>query len=427
MGKKVLIIAYCFPPMPVIGSQRPYGLAKYLQRFDWEPIVLTVKHPGNFPPGIKVIATDYTDIIAVLKKMIGVDPYTGIHQQLGIEITKNYNHPTWKGKLLKFAREAVAYPDSERGWYKHAVKAASELMERERINAVISTSFPATSHLIAKKIKQKYGIPWVADLRDLWTQNSYSGKFKIISLMERRLELKTLSHADALVTVSEPLADMLKSLHLNKEVQCITNGYDPDAFNTKPLNLSKKFTITYTGTLYNGARDPSTLFEATAKLMNQNKIDRTHMEIRFYGDIQGWLIDDIKKFGLEHIVRLYGTVPREEALKLQKESQILLLLLVNDARDQGYYTGKLFEYLGAKRPILAIGGANSIVKDLLANTNAGKFAENKEQAEAILMQHYQEFITSGEVKYGANGDIENYTYNSMAVKYSKLLNKLAVS
>ena len=427
MKKKVLIIAYCFPPMPVIGSQRPHGLAKYLQFFDWEPIVLTVRHPGKFPHGIKVVATDFTDRIAVLKKMIGFDSDAGIHQQLGIKITKHFNYPTWKSKVLKFAREVIAYPDDERGWYSHAVKAASELIEKQRINAIISTSFPVTSHLIAKKMKQKYGIPWVADLRDLWTQNHYFGKFKIIGFMEKRLELKTLSYADALVTISGPLANMLKSLHLNKEVQCITNGYDPDAFNTTPLNLSQKFTITYTGRLYSGARDPSMLFEATAKLIREDKIDRDRMEIRFYGELEGWLIDEVKKFGLEDVVGIYGPVPREEAIMRQKESQILLLLLWNDKREEGVYTGKIFEYFGAKRPILAIGGASSIVKDLLAGTNAGKFAQNREQVENILTQHYQEFITSGEVRYRANGALENYTYNTMARKYAFLLNRLAVS
>src|SRR5208337_3618837 len=98
MSKKVLIIAYYFPPMPVIGAQRPYGLAKYLQNFGWEPTVLTIKHSGNPPPGMRVITTDYTDRIASVKKMIGLNANTGIHQQLGITITKNFNYPTWKSK-----------------------------------------------------------------------------------------------------------------------------------------------------------------------------------------------------------------------------------------------------------------------------------------------------------------------------------------
>lgn len=425
MAKKVLIIAYCFPPLPVIGSQRPYGLAKYLRRFDWDPIVLTIKHPGNSPAGIEVIESDYTDRIASIKKMIGLKSDTGIHQQLGLEITKNFNYSTWKSKLIKFIREIVAFPDDESGWYDYAVKAGSELLDRERVDALISTSFPVTSHLIARKLKQKHGIPWVADLRDLWTQNHYCRKYNFINALERRLEVKTLSDADALVTVSGPLADTLKSLHEGKDVRCITNGYDPDDFTATATKLTEKFTITYTGRLYNGLRDPLMLFKVTARLIMENKIDRDLIEIRFFGGREDWLVGDIEKFALQNVVRLYGSIPREEAIERQKESQLLLLLLWNDKKEEGVYTGKLFEYLGSKRPILALGGANSIVRELLTSTNSGCFAENEKQLEDIILLHYRDFVESGEVRFNSDKTIGDYSYSSIARKYSVLLDEVA--
>jgi len=425
MKKKVLIVAYAFPPMAFIGSQRPHGLAKYLNQFGWEPIILTIKSPGAAAEDFKVIGTDYTDRLALMKKTLRLDTGKGIHQQLGITITRNFNYPTWKSKTIKFLKELAVFPDEEIGWYRHAVKAAFELLDKEEIHAVISTSFPVTSHLIARRIKQKYGVPWVADLRDLWTQNHYYGKFKVISFFERRLELKTLSQADVLVTISNPLAETLKSLHLDKDIRCITNGYDPEDFDKKTANLTEKFTITYTGRLYNGKRDPSVLLKAIAGLIKENRIRKDLIEIRFFGGHEDWLINDIKEHGLQDIVKINGFVSREEAIEKQKESQLLLLLLWDDKEEKGVYTGKLFEYLGAKRPIVAIGGANSIVRDLLENTNAGHFAENQEQSEAVIMHYYYEFIKQGAVEYRANEKISEYAYNEIAEKYSRLLNEVA--
>ncbi len=421
MKGKVLIIAYCFPPMQVIGSQRPYGLAKYLKHFGWDPTVLTIRHAGNFPRGIRVLPTEYSDRIASIKRLAGFNPAAGVHQQMGIPVTKHFSYPALRSKAIKAFRELVAFPDEEIGWYGHAVETASRLMDEEKIDAIISTSFPVTSHLVAKKLKQKYGVPWIADLRDLWTQNHYYGKFEAVRFLERRLELKTLSCADALVTISQPLADALKGLHAGKDVRCITNGFDPDDFKGAPSNLTEKFSITHTGRLYNGRRDPSMLLEATARLISENRIDSTDMEIAFYGPSEEWLTADINKYGLKDIVKVRGSVPRQEAIWKQKESQLLLLLLWNDERERGVYTGKLFEYLGARRPILAIGGANSIVKDLLADTGSGRLAEDSRQLETILMQYYREFKSSGEVAYHANDRLEYYSYNSIARQYSRIL------
>ncbi|MDA8325199.1 MAG: hypothetical protein M0033_03180, partial [Nitrospiraceae bacterium] len=269
----------------------------------------------------------------------------------------------------------------------------------------------------------EYGVPWIADLRDLWTMNHYYDKLGVIRFFERRLEMRTLSCADALVTVSQPLADALGTLHKGKDVQCITNGFDPDDFNGIPTRLSKKFSITYTGMLYNGKRDPAILLKTTARLIEENRIDRAKMEIVFYGPNEEWLTGDINKYRLQDVVKICGLIPRDEAIRKQKESQVLLLLLWDDEREKGVYTGKLFEYLGSRRPILAIGRSNSIVKDLLSDTGAGHFVSDRLQLEKILMRHYHEFISNGEVGYHANDRAEDYSYLTIAGKYSRILNR----
>ena len=422
--KKVLIIAYYFPPHTEIGSQRSYKLAKYFTQFGWEPIVLTIKLSGKPPEGVRIIATDYKDIVGSIKSKIQFNKKKGFHEQLGTHVTKNFNYPTFRSKIVKALKEIVAFPDIQRGWYKFALKSAHELFSKEKIDVIISTSSPVTAHLIARELKLKYDVPWVADLRDLWTNNHFYKKYKLIKYFEKRLEFKTLSDAEALVTVTTRFSDELKILHKQKKIFCITNGYDSDDFPNTKIRLRNKFIITHTGTLSDGKRDPSLLFDVLYSLINENKISRDLIEIRFYGPFQSWLADDIKKYKLGGIVNYYGLIPREEVLRKQKESQILLIVLDSHNKEESVYPAKVFEYFGARRPIIAIGGRGGIIDDLLEKTQAGKFASNFGLLRSIILQYYQEFIKFGAVKYCGNCNIYNYTYDAIANKYSEILNGL---
>lgn len=419
--KKVLIISFRFPPSTAMGAQRPYKLAKYFPKFEWEPIVLTAKLPGKPPDGIKIYETDYKDVLALWKSKFGFDSKKGLHEQIGLNVSKNFNYSSLKSKAIKFIKEVIAFPDEYRGWYKFAIKTASEFLNKERVDAIISTSKPETAHLIAKRLKQAYKIPWVADFRDLWTQNHYANKYAIIKYFERHLELKTLSDADVLVTAN-PLIDVLQRLHKGKRIFCITNGYDVDDFPEIQVKLTDKFTITYTGILYGGKRDPSMLFKVIEQLINEKKISRKLIEIRFFGCSEKWLFDEIKEYNLNGVININNVIPREEALKKQRESQILLIMrIIRNKNEERIFPGKIFEYFGAKRPIIAI-GSGGVVKDILEETNTGKIAENENELKKVILEYYQEFIKSGKVKYRGNINIEQYTYDKITKKYADILN-----
>ena len=373
-----------------------------------------------------MIETEYKDIIELYKSRLGFNKYKSLHAQLGIKVTKNYTYPTLRGKTIKLIREFITYPDPRKCWKKSAINSIYELITKEHIDALISTSPPATAHLIANHIKQSSAIPWVADFRDLWTQNHFYEKNRVIRFLEKRLELKTLSDADAIVTVTPGFADNLKSLHKNKRIYCITNGYDKDDFAEVAPKLTSKFTITYTGTLYGGRRDPSLLFKVLQELINENKLKKDLIDIRFLGDKEEWILDAIKNYNLNGLVNFYGVLSRKSTLEAQKESQLLLLLLDSNNKEKNVYPAKVFEYFGAKRPIIAYGGNEGAVHGLLKNTNAGKFAMNVSELKNILLNYYDEFIESGEVKSQSNNNIINFEYEFIANQYSKILNGVAV-
>jgi len=421
--KKILIISYHFPPNTAVGGLRIQGLAKYLREFGWEAIILTTALPDNSNTQFRVIQTPYYDVIGVWKKRFGLKPDEGVKKQFGISTSKNKR--SLVDFILTFLSEFIAYPDAQKGWYNYAVEAGSELLSNESIDAMISSSKPETCHLIANKLKSKYKIPWIADLRDLWTKNYYYNYSPIRKLREKRLEIKTLSKADALVTVSVYLAEKLSTLHKGKHIYVIPNGYDPDEMNISPVDLTTKFTITHTGSLYQGKRDPAKLFEAIRDLISEEKLNPNEIEVRFYGPPEDWLENDIERYGLQNNVNWYGIIPRKVALEKQKESQLLLLLLWDHPEEIGVYTAKIFEYLAAQRPILAIGGPKGVVKDLLAETNAGVYATSVGDVKKALKNFYDEYKLKGNVEYkGERAKIDKYSQREMARKFAEVLDTL---
>ena len=435
VSKKVLIVSFNSPLSTLnIGSLRVRGLAKYLPEYNWEPAVLTVMSSGEPDARFRVIQTPFPGTVqSNIKQKLGLNPETPVGKQITF-LKKIYSKEdfTILAKLAELFKttlaDILAYPDHHKKWYPCALDEGIKLLSSESFDAVISSSPPPTCHLIARDLKRKFKIPWIADFRDLWSLNPYMG-FSTIRriIIDRYLEIKTLRLADALVTVSEPLAQELRTLHKGKPVYAITNGFDPDEVKEKPI--SKEFTITYTGNIYPGKRDPEPLFRAISELIAENQIKRECVKIRFYGGwdycfyCYHWVEKDIRKYNLEGVVSLYPKVPREIALDKQRESQILLLLNWTDPKEPGIYTGKLFEYLAAKRPILAVGGPRGVVTELLEETGAGVHPLNYEELKKVLLGFYNEYKTYGYVPYKGNEEkISKYSHREMARRFADVLN-----
>jgi len=240
-------------------------------------------------------------------------------------------------------------------------------------------------------------------------------------MIDTRLEKKTLGLADALTTVSQPLNEKLCERYPEKYISTITNGFDPDETNPG-IPLSKGFTITYTGQLYRGRRDPEPLLKALSELIHDGVVKRDDISVDFYGQYESWLEADVAKYKLGDVITLHGPVSREVAIRKQWESQILLLLTWNDPAEQGVYTGKVFDYLAARRPILAVGLSGGVVTKLLNDTNAGIHASTEEEIKSYLLAAYREFKKNGSVDYaGIQSEIDKYSHYEMARKFAEVL------
>src|ERR1700687_34626 len=288
--KRVLLIAYAYPPCNEIGALRPAGLAKYLPRFGWEPTVLTVKLPGVRPSWAPVVETGDEDVLQTWKVRFGLEGGRSLHEQLGLPLTQKRDSQLMHTKVLFAMRYLLAFPDSTKGWIPFAIRALEEIKKSIvkkgiTVDAILTTSPPVSAHMIGHKAKEMFGCPWIADLRDLWSQNLAQGN-DLVRLLDRSVERWTLRAADALVSVSEPWADRLRECYSDKSVFSITNGFDADDFRLKPEALTPNFTITYTGRLYEGKRDPTPLFEAIQELIQNGELRREVVRVRFYGSIE---------------------------------------------------------------------------------------------------------------------------------------------
>ena len=427
MYKRVLIITYYFPPRQHIASLRPMGLAKYLIEFGWQSVILTVNLPKALDIRFQVVRTPYPgDVSALLKKKFRLNTEKGFQKQIGIPISIRGNRKSLTGKIVSLVKEFFTYPDEQKAWLPYGLKAGCNILKNDDFDAIISTSGPETTHLIAAGLKSRYSIPWVADFRDLWTQNHYYPYSRIRQLLDKSLERKTIAQADALVTVSKPLAEKLQLLHNKKKIFSISNGFDPDEI--KKASLTKKFTITYTGQLYQGKQDPTPLFMAIEKMIAEKVVNPLSLFIQFFGPQQYWLDEEIERHNLGGIIKQYGNVDREVALTKQREAQILLLLNWDDPEEMGVYTGKIFEYLAANRPILALGGRpGDVVCDLLKETGAGVQASSVQKIENVLRAWYLEYLTYGQVRYsGRYEQIARYSHREMAKKFAEVLNAVTI-
>ncbi|MGD9142690.1 MAG: hypothetical protein PVG61_02450 [Dehalococcoidia bacterium] len=424
---KVLIVTYFFASGLTAAGLRPLGLARHLPEFGWKAVVLSPALLGRIDPHIDVVETPHYDSLSRVKKLFKINPEQTLMAQIA-QLKKKLGIRSARSPLdfvLAAIGEVAAYPDLQRGWRHPAIELGKDILQQQDIKAIISSSPPPTSHIIARELKGEFKIPWVADFQDLWTQNYYYPYSPLRRMRERKLELKTLSAADALVALSEPAATELGNLHEKKSIHNIPFGLDLVEASSAPRSLTDKFSITYTGNIYPRKQSPEILFAALHDLILRGDMNPGDIEVRFYGAQAGWIDKLAGRYGLTDIVKQFGVVPREIALEKQRESQLLLLLKWNDPKHRGVYTAKIFEYLAAKRPIVAVGGYHDVVNELLDETKAGVCGQTREKIKTLLLPLYHDYKLTGVVSYaGDETRLSKYSHQEVARKFASILDSI---
>jgi hypothetical protein len=417
--RRLLLVAYYFPPRAAIGSLRPGYLAHYLPSEGWDVTVLTADLNAPPPPWAPVVQTGYTDVIAQTKQLLGLSPGQSVYAAVGQEAPKvvGSTRHSISQRLILFGWRALTYPDPIRGWYRHAALSISQLLSHDHFDAILSTSPPVTAHFaVAKALKR--GIPWLADLRDPWAENPYhSGPIR--RRLDRVFERRVLAKAKALTTISEPLAELVARLHGRIPAFSVPNSFDPEDWRAIPFVTPTKCTLVYAGSM----RDPSLLFQALSEELGCGAIDRNQIELDLYTTPVQWLDVEIAKYKLADVVRVKGIVPRTDVLRVERSSSANVLLQSFLPGEESFYTGKLFEYLGARRPIIAVGPRGSIVGELLEDINGGVLVSTGEEARIALRRTFARWQTNPDQRI-PESRIERYTAPVMARRFAEILNRM---
>lgn len=433
--KKVLIVSFMFPPFASIGALRVGKFAKYLSEFGWEPIILTANIDERQPQASPV---EIDEVNVVRAPFFSID--STFYQALGGEVllsprppSKCYSLGKTAHRVIRLARPiytlSIVQPliNDPIGWYPHALRKGKEILSTHKVDAIFSSYGPSTSHFVASRLQHQTGLPWVADFRDLWSLNHNSRTIKPLRFLERQMEKRVLINSSLLITVSEPLAQQLQALHGKKTV-VIPNGFDEDDYLEDVLPASK-FIITYTGNIYPGKQDPTPLFEAVRDLKESGKISPENFEIRFFGSSLNTLPPLIGKYRLGDVVKVCGFIPLQESIIKQKESTILLFLEWTDPLVKGVYTGKIFEYIGARRPVLAIAYDDykgGVVEELLLESGTGILVSEVEPIKNILCKWLEEWQQSGKIVSHwkpAGNVIKRFTRKRQTQKLAQLLER----
>jgi glycosyltransferase involved in cell wall biosynthesis len=391
--KKALIITYYWPPSGGAGVQRWLKFAKHLRDFGWEPLIYTPEN-GEIPVIDDSLQKDIPTNLTVLKTPIW-EPYTAYKRFIGQKPEEKINtgflteskKPKLAEKLAVWVRGNFFIPDARKYWVKPSVKYLTEYLQKNQVDVIISTGPPHSMHLIALELKRKLNIPWLADFRDPWTNIDYYQDLMLSDSADKkhhRLEQEVLENANAIVSVSPSMTEeFVRSSKFevrssnptkNSKFITITNGFDEDDVYKGLVELDKKFSIAHIGTLVR-SRNPEVLWKVLAELAEADKNFAEHLEIKLVGkvDISVWQSLEQKK--LTRFVNKIDYLPHADVIKIQQQAQVLLLLINDTKNAKSILTGKFFEYLSAKRPIIGIGPIDGDAAKILEQTNAGKIVE----------------------------------------------------
>ena len=437
--RKVLIVSFYFPPANTAGALRVGKFAKYLPEFGWEPVVLTANEVDGIPQTMpletdraKIVRTPYFVVSSTLWRILvsrfagGPPPRDGSVDTPLMEERRR--------KLGAIVRPVATLPLVDDlffgplGWWRPAVKAGLNLIEREEIEAIFSSCNPFVCHHIAAYLHRKTGVPWVAEFRDLWTFNHADRKIQPLQFFKGRIERATLRRCAGIATACEGDAKLMAQFH-RKDVQVILNGFDDQDYRCE-VAPSPKFRITYSGTLYVGRQDLTPLLEATAQLRREERIAPDDFEICFFGrDLPRILDPVVRRHQLGDLVKTHDVIPYRESIRKQRESSVLFTLEGDFDRRTEMYGAKVLEYLGAGRPILALATEGGAMDRLLQECGCGVAVQGARQLKHVLSQWLYEFREYGHIVTHFNprpDNIGKYTRREQTRRLSALLGRACI-
>ena len=292
--KRVLVIAYYWPPSGGSGVQRWVKFVKYLPSEGWQPVVFApdgADYPSLDPSFEKEVPAS----VEVLRGRIW-EPYAAYRKLTGAESTQvteiSSGKKSWKQKLSLWVRANCFVPDPRAGWVKPSVKTLRKYLEEHPVDVIVTTGPPHSVHLIGQKLHQATGIPWIPDFRDPWSRMYYLRYLPMTSATWRRLRRLEQSVLDSCSTVLACTPQVQEDFRAQTRtpVACITNGFDEEDFTGPAPRGDGLFNITHTG-LFAADGNPLELWKVLGKLAVSEPGFREELRIRLVGKVDREVLD----------------------------------------------------------------------------------------------------------------------------------------
>ena len=423
MKKKVLIITYYWPPAGGPGVQRWLKFTKYLPEQGILPVVYVPENP-SYPLVDKNLLTEIVPEVQVIKQKIS-EPYRFAKSLLGNRsktisagMIPAEKHQTLTERFSLWVRGNFFIPDARVGWVKPSVTFLTNfLKEHSDIDTIITTGPPHSLHLIGLELQEALGVKWIADFRDPWTTIGYHKALKLskrAEMQHKQLEKQVLVSADHIL-VTSPSTRQEFSNKTNTPITVITNGYDTTHLGK--VQRDEKFTLSHIGSLLSD-RNPRVLWKAISELRKENPDFKQDFQLKLVGRVSEDVLKTLNEFKLQECLENKGYLSNDEALKEMRASQVLLLIEIDSEETKAIIPGKLFEYMAAERPILAIGPEEADMYEIIQQTNTGKVAlySEKDKIREILLTYYEAY---------KNNNLEVFAMGLQFFSRKKLTQKLA--
>lgn len=468
--RTVLLISYTFPPQYDVSGRRAAKLCKYLPAAGWQPVVLTKDWESSVAPEDRraYVITSHPQALDELRDVTIVRaPYhtrdnalRRLHQSLGGEygtgsaaaagateavnpehrasrddrtrVARKWTPPALTRRALSLFSPAFGdFPDPFRGWVEPAVRVGLEVVEREGVDAICSLCPPATAHIVASEIARRTGLPWVAQFDDLYSFHLERQRRAEWRPYADRRHREWMRHAVLAGAITPAMLAYVRDTY-GVDGDVVMVGFDPDESPAVSRQAHDRLRLAYTGSVYLGDQRPEILFDAIDRVVRAHGDGDPPLELVFAGTGRD---DELRTLlaSFPHAARgcrFVGRLSPHEALRLQRESDALVLLnCTNPSPNEGTlsYPAKTFEYLNAERPILAIprdpGGWGDRV---LESTHAGTTVDSPEAAAAVLSEWVTTWQRTGKLPYNGDRDeIDRYALPRQAEAMGRLLDRAA--
>lgn len=415
---------------------RNLKFVKYFRNHGWEPIIYAPENASypiidastekDLPEGVTILKTPIFEPYGLFNLTKGKKP----KEQVKDVFLVNEQKKSFMHNLGLWVRANFFIPDARAFWIKPSIKYLRDYLKQHPVDAIISYGPPHSMHMIAKQLHKEFGIPWVSDWQDPWTEIDYFSKFNMTSWARNkhfRMEKEVITEADALVMVSKNWCKDLEKLS-GRSVDYIPFGYDESDFANTEYTKRKHFTISHFGT-FGTDRNPLNVWKALQELKTAFPNFEQHLCIHLAGQVDASVFQAIEQAGLKPQLKYDRQINKNELFGYLTNSNIQLVLINTPEKgipynNKGRVPAKVFECIGSRQPVLVIGPTDGDVANIVAETQTGTTCtyEDFQGIKDTIQRWYTNWLNDMPSTSPAN--IEQFSFNNLSEKMAGVLDRI---